>query len=230
MLELHDLRAGYGQLQVLFDVSLEIRNGEAIALVGPNGAGKTTLVETIAGLVRTTAGTIRLDDDDITQLPAHERAKLGLSLVPTGRSLFGSLSVEKNLRLGLLLDETNPEGIERVFELFPVLGERLEQKAGTLSGGEQQMLAIARALLGRPEILILDEPSLGLAPVVTERMYAALGVLKDMGQTLLIVEEKLEFALDFAERYIVFNRGHIVREGATAELGDKMELSQSYLG
>jgi branched-chain amino acid transport system ATP-binding protein len=230
MLEIRDLVSGYGAFRALFGISLDVRQGEALALLGPNGAGKTTLVETVAGLVRTTSGTVMLDGADITRKQAHERARIGLRLVPTGRALFGPLSVEKNLRLGSLLEPHNPGNIDLAFELFPILAERRTQKASTLSGGQQQMLAIARALVGRPEVLILDEPSLGLAPVVTEQLYAALEPLKAMGQTIVIVEEKIDFALDFADRYAVLNGGRIVAEGQSADLEDRSVLSASYLG
>jgi branched-chain amino acid transport system ATP-binding protein len=231
MLELRSLCSGYGRLQVLFDVSLQLDAGEAVALLGPNGAGKTTLVNTIAGLVHATDGGVYLDGEDVTKWKTHERARFGLGLVPTGRALFGPLSVERNLRLGQLSDKSGEsDRLDLVFELFPVLAERRSQKANTMSGGQQQMLAIARALVGRPRVLILDEPSLGLAPVVTEQLYEALGRLNEMGQTLMVVEEKVDFALQLAERYVVLNGGQIVLEGVSAELDDATELSVGYLG
>jgi branched-chain amino acid transport system ATP-binding protein len=231
MLEVRDLAAGYGRLQVLVGMKLSVRAGETVGILGPNGAGKTTLVETLAGLVRATRGSISLEGVDVSRKPAYERARRGLRLVPTGRALFGPLSVERNLKLGSLLHrESNGTSLEQIFEIFPILAEKRKHKASTLSGGQQQMLAIGRALIGNPKILILDEPSLGLAPVVTEQLYEALGSLKSSGQTILIVEEKIDYVLDFADRYLVVNGGRIVLEGATSEVTDHAQLSVSYLG
>jgi branched-chain amino acid transport system ATP-binding protein len=230
MLEVSSVCAGYGRLQVLFDVSLSVAEGEAVALVGQNGAGKTTLVSAIAGFVACTRGKIALAGRDITREPSHMRARSGLAVVPSGRALFGSLSVEKNLILGQLVDRDNGLDLDAAWQLFPEIERRRSQPASALSGGEQQMVAVARALLGRPRCLVLDEPSLGLAPIAVERLYGALDELKARGQTLLIIEEKTEFVIGFADRYVVFKHGEVAGEGAASELGDGRLLQETYLG
>ena len=229
MLEVESVTSGYGRVQVIFGISLSILEGEAVAVVGPNGAGKTTLLSTLVGLVSTWEGLIRFDDTDVSAVPAYRRVRMGMSLVPSGRSLFGPLSVEKNLQLGGGVRGVRGNGMESIFELFPELVSHRKQRVSTLSGGEQQMVAIGRALVGQPRVLFLDEPSLGLAPVVAERMYAALAELRARGQTIVVVEEKPEFVTSFADRYVVVNHGQIVAEGVTRDVNEEA-LARSYLG
>ena len=228
-----DLTAGYGGLPALRGVSLEVRRGEIVALVGANGAGKTTLLRTIAGLLQPGSGSIGLDGRRIDGRPAHEIVRAGIAYVPEGRHLFGRLTVRDNLLLGAFTHRDERDralALDEMTTLFPVLKDRAAQLAGTLSGGEQQMLAIARGLMSRPRILLLDEPSLGIAPRLVSRIYEALRVINRAGVTLLLVEQNVRAALLTAARAYVLQTGRIVREGASPELLDSDLVRKAFLG
>ena len=228
-----DLTAGYGGLPALRGVSLEVRRGEIVALVGANGAGKSTLLRAIAGLLQPGSGSIELDGRRIDGRPAHEIVRAGIAYVPEGRHLFGRLTVRDNLLLGAFThrdERDRARALEEMTTLFPVLQDRAAQLAGTLSGGEQQMLAIARGLMSRPRILLLDEPSLGIAPRLVSRIYEALTVINRAGVTLLLVEQNVRAALLTAGRAYVLQTGRIVREGASPELLDSDLVRKAFLG
>jgi branched-chain amino acid transport system ATP-binding protein len=232
MLALNGLRAGYGKIAVLHDVSLSIERGQIVTLIGANGAGKTTLLKTISGLIRPTAGTIEFEGQSIARLPAHKIVAMGLSQVPEGRAILKRMTVMDNLRMGAFTrrDSGIAADIGNVFERFPVLAERREQMAATLSGGEQQMLAIGRALIARPSLLLLDEPSLGLAPKFITRIFQTLRELRKEGKTILLVEQNARQALQIADRGYVMERGRIVLSGNGGELLDNPEVQRTYLG
>ncbi|MFQ3630450.1 ABC transporter ATP-binding protein [Roseiflexus sp.] len=233
MLQVERLNVAYGALQVIWDVSLAVREGEIVALIGSNGAGKTTLLRTISGLIKPLFGTIRFLGEDITSLPPHDICRRGVIQVPEGRALFPRMRVIENLELGAYLPEARAqrhETLERVYRLFPRLKERWRQDAGTLSGGEQQMVAIGRALMARPKLLMLDEPSLGLAPVLVETMMDVLTQLNAEGMTILLVSQEVHQALAIAHRAYVIENGHIVRSGTSHELRDDDAIRSAYLG
>ncbi len=233
MLELHDLHVRYGAIRALQGVSLTVRQGELVALIGSNGAGKTTVLRTISGLLRASAGTISFEATDITRAPTDRIVSLGISHCPEGRRIFGGLSVGENLRLGAVGQrdkEAAAADLEMVFTLFPLLKERLGQAGGTLSGGEQQMLAIGRALMSRPRLLLLDEPSLGLAPLMVERIFETIAALKAQGRTILLVEQNVHHALDIADRAYVLETGRITLDGPADLLRRNPKVEQSYLG
>jgi branched-chain amino acid transport system ATP-binding protein len=228
-----DLRAGYGDVPVLRGVSLEVAAGEIVALVGPNGAGKTTTLRAVAGLLAPTAGTVRFEGHRIAGRPAHEVVARGLLLVPEGRKLFPSLTVQENLDLGAYLREAKArraESLDRVLSLFPILGERRRQTAGTLSGGEQQMLAIGRSLMGRPRLLMLDEPSLGLAPLVADRIFDVVQRISVEGTPVLLVEQNVRRSLQIARRAYVLEQGAITLTGPARELLAREDVRRAYLG
>ncbi len=214
MLTVDALSSHYGSVQVLRDFSLALAPGEVLGLLGRNGAGKTTAMKTILGLIRASGGSVRLDGVELTGLPAHRIPALGLAYVPQGRRLFGELSVEENLRLGLMVKDKGKETRARILALFPVLSERLGQRAGSLSGGEQQMLATARALCLEPKVLLMDEPTEGLQPSMVAKILETVRVLKGQGVAVLFVEQKVEAALAVADR-IAFVENGTVRETAT---------------
>ncbi len=220
MLTVRDLSSHYGSVQVLRDLSLELVPGEVLGLLGRNGAGKTTALKTCLGLIKASGGSVQLDGSELTGLPAHRVPALGLAYVPQGRRLFGELSVEENLRLGLMVKEAEgtgrPETRERILDLFPVLSERLQQSAGSLSGGEQQMLATARALCLEPTVLLMDEPTEGLQPSMVATILETVRVLKAQGVAVLLVEQKVEAALAVVDR-VAFVENGTVRETATPE-------------
>jgi len=216
MLTVRDLSSHYGSVQVLRDFSLELAPGEVLGLLGRNGAGKTTALKTILGLIKASAGSVQLDGSELTGLPAHRIPALGLAYVPQGRRLFGELSVEENLRLGLMVKDKGKETRDRILALFPVLSERLQQRAGSLSGGEQQMLATARALCLEPKVLLMDEPTEGLQPSMVATILETVRVLKGQGVAVLFVEQKVEAALAVADRIAFVENGR-VRETATPE-------------
>jgi branched-chain amino acid transport system ATP-binding protein len=232
MLVLNGLRSGYGKIAVLHDVSLSIERGQIVTLIGANGAGKTTLLKTISGLIRPTAGTIEFEGKNIARQPAHKIVALGLSQVPEGRAILKRMTVMDNLRMGAFTrhDSEITADIGKVFERFPVLAERREQMAATLSGGEQQMLAIGRALIARPSLLLLDEPSLGLAPKFITRIFQTLRELRQEGKTILLVEQNARQALQIADRGYVMERGRIVLTGNGGELLSNPEVQRTYLG
>jgi branched-chain amino acid transport system ATP-binding protein len=229
MLRLSDVRASYGAATVLQGVNLEIGAGETVALLGPNGAGKSTLLAAITGTIARRSGSILFDGAEIVRSPAHRIVESGVRLVPEGRLVFAPFSVEDNLRLGALrLHGEVRERFEDVYRLFPRLAERKRQPAGTLSGGEQQMLAIGRALMSGPRLLLLDEPFLGLAPLVVRQIREALENLRASGLTLLMVEQKLDIALQFAQRAYVLIKGKVVLEDTTSNLARRPDLRDIY--
>jgi branched-chain amino acid transport system ATP-binding protein len=233
MLELTDVHVRYGNIRALQGVSLSVGQGELVALIGSNGAGKTTTLRAISGLLRPSEGTITLEGADITHAPPHRIVELGISHCPEGRRIFGSLTVRENLRLGAVSQadrQAAAEDLEMVLGLFPLLRERLGQAGGTLSGGEQQMLAIARALMSRPRLLLLDEPSLGLAPLMVERIFGTIAELKAQGRTILLVEQNVHHALDVADRVYVLETGRTTLEGPAATLRRNPKVEQAYLG
>ena len=233
MLDVRDLDVFYGLVPALHQVRLEVAAGETVCLLGPNGAGKTTTVKSIIGLLKPRAGTIRWDGADITGLPPHVTVGLGLALAPEGRLLFPDMSVEENLELGASPARARPEKRdtqEWVYTLFPRLRTRRRQAAGTMSGGEQQMLAIGRALMARPRLLILDEPSLGLSPVLVQELFRVLGTLNQQGMSVLIVEQNAVQALRISQRAYVLESGKIVLHGPSEELRSSDTIRRSYLG
>ena len=238
MLVVEGLYAGYGLSEVLAGASLEVKKGTVVALIGANGAGKTTTMRAISGLIRPSKGRVLLNGKPVQGLAASRIARLGLAHSPEGRKVFGPLSVEDNLLLGAYrrlprffgFHRAAAADLDRVYELFPRLGERKKQLAGTLSGGEQQMLAIGRALMARPEVMLLDEPSMGLAPVIVQEVFRTIARLKAEGMTMLLVEQFAKAALAVADRGYVMERGAIVVEGSAAELRKNARVLAAYLG
>ncbi|MGE0009125.1 MAG: ABC transporter ATP-binding protein [Parvibaculaceae bacterium] len=234
MLDVHDLRVSYGPIQAVRGVSLSVAKGEIVALLGANGAGKSSILKALMGIAPRSGGRIGFDGAAVERADTASIVRRGLTLVPEGRRVFGQLSVLENLRIGAAANRTlrrrTPSNCERVYALFPKLAERRDQLAGSLSGGEQQMLAIARALMSEPRMLLLDEPSLGLAPNVVDQIFDFLKLLQKDGITLLIVEQNAEIALDIAERGLVLAQGRIGKEGSAAALRTDEELERLYLG
>ena len=232
MLELRALRGGYGAIEVLRGLSLTVEGGEIVALLGSNGAGKSTLNNTVCGLQPAFSGSVHFETREITRAPAAEIVAAGLIQVPEGRRVFPNLTVRENLQLGSYRRgrERRLQNLERVFGIFPKLRERLEQKAGTLSGGEQQMLAIGRALMSEPRLLILDEPSLGLSPLLVEELFALIGRLNGEGLSILLVEQNVGQSLEIAHRAYVMENGAIAFQGTPAALLANAELTRAYLG
>jgi len=232
MLSVEGLRAGYGKIEVLHEVALTIEQGQIVTLIGANGAGKTTLLKTISGLIRPAAGTIDFEGESIVRRPPHRIVARGLSHVPEGRAILKRMTVLDNLRMGAYVrnDKDIDRDIDAVFARFPVLSERRDQIAATLSGGEQQMLAIGRALVARPRLLLLDEPSLGLAPKFITLIFQALRELKTEGKTILLVEQNARKALQVADYAYVMERGRIALSGTGQELLNMPEVQRTYLG
>ena len=232
MLAIEGLRAGYGKIEVLHDVGLAIEQGQIVALIGANGAGKTTLLKTISGLIRPTAGTIAFEGKDIGRRPAHKIVGLGVCHVPEGRAVLKRMSVLDNLRMGAYVrtDAEIERDIDAVLVRFPALAERRHHLAATLSGGEQQMLAIGRALAARPHLVLMDEPSLGLAPRLVTRIFQTLRELREEGKTILLVEQNARQALQIADHAYVMERGRIVLAGSGASLLDNPQVQRTYLG
>jgi branched-chain amino acid transport system ATP-binding protein len=236
MLKILNLEAGYGPLRVLKGISVHVSPGEAVAVIGANGAGKTTLLKTIAGILRARSGQIVFDKQDIQGRRAEGIVGLGCSLVPEGRHIFSTLTVRENLLLGAFCRRRRgdakglQESLERVYSLFGILKERSNQLAGTLSGGQQQMLAIGRALMSRPRLLMMDEPSLGVAPLVVRDIYETIVTLKRDGLTILLVEQNARAALAVADRGYVIETGQIVLQGSSRQLSDNPEVQRAYLG
>ncbi len=233
MLQLREVDTFYGAIQALYGVSLDVQEGEIVAIIGPNGSGKSTAVRTIAGLRPARSGSIRFRGTPIETLRPDLIVRQGLALVPQGRQLFGGLSVRENLEMGSYI-RNDPAAIhsdiERMFAIFPVLKDRLDQQAATLSGGEQQMVAIARALLSRPKLLMLDEPSNGLAPSIIDRVFDRIQEINKQGVTIVVVEQNVAVALAISHRTYVLESGCVVLEGASAELADDNKIQQLFLG
>jgi branched-chain amino acid transport system ATP-binding protein len=233
MLTLQDVRIFYGAIQAVKGISLEVRERELVAIVGANGAGKTTTLRTISGIYRPTTGSITFEGRNLAALPSHEIVALGISQAPEGRQIFGSLSVRDNLMLGATRRADRAgitQELDYLVSLFPVLGDRMNQSGGTLSGGEQQMLAIARALMAKPRLLLLDEPSLGLAPMLVNRIFAVISRLKETGVTILLVEQNARKALEIADRAYVMETGRVILAGDARELAANPEIEKAYLG
>jgi branched-chain amino acid transport system ATP-binding protein len=232
VLEVSDLHSAYGRIEVLRGVSLEVRAGEIVALIGSNGAGKTTLLHALSGVQPITKGEIRFRGERVDRLPPHRRVERGMTQSPEGRQVFGPLSVADNLRLGAYMrrDKDIENDRDRIFEMFPVLREKRFQAAGGLSGGQQQMLAIGRALMGKPRLLLLDEPSLGLSPLLVDQILAAIVSLKADGITVLLVEQNASAALEIADRAYVMETGRIVSTGEGSVLLSDPKVKAAYLG
>ena len=233
MLEVGNISVNYGAAPALWGVSLTVNPGELVCVVGPNGAGKTTLINAIAGLHRVKGGSLRFNGQDITQLPSHKFCDAGIAIVPEGRRLFTQMTVLDNLELGSFISKAKAhrkESLAQVLSLFPALEVKLNSPAGALSGGQQQMVAIGRALMARPKLLLLDEPSLGLAPVVVAEMFKAIRAINASGTSVLLVEQNVAMAMQIASRAYVLEEGRIVAEGPAAELLNRPEIRRAYLG
>ena len=232
LLEVSDIRTHYGTIEALKGVSLEVEDGEIVTLIGSNGAGKSTTLRSISGLTPASSGTITFAGEDITRVPANQIVNFGIALSPEGRHVFPRMTVRENLELGAYMRKGDSVGedFDRVFDLFPRLKEREKQKAGTMSGGEQQMLAIGRALMARPKLLMLDEPSMGIAPILVQRIYETIGEINRSGVAILLVEQNANYALVAARRGYVLETGRIVLSGASAGLRDDPEVQRAYLG
>jgi branched-chain amino acid transport system ATP-binding protein len=233
LLEARHLAIAYGDAPAVWDASLTVARGEMVAVIGPNGAGKSTLVNTIAGLQRARSGELSFDGIDLAAVPPHLVCRHGIALVPEGRRLFARMSVEENLEMGCYRGEARrarAATVERVYRLFPILRERRRQLAGSLSGGQQQMVAIGRALMARPRLLLLDEPSLGLAPAVVDHMFETIRAIHDEGVAILLVEQNVARALELAARAYVLEEGRIVGDGPPATLLQQSHIQQAYLG
>jgi branched-chain amino acid transport system ATP-binding protein len=234
MLEVEKVNAGYGDLQVLWEVTMKVSKGEIVSVIGSNGAGKTTLLRTISGIIYPKSGRIIFCDKDVTRLKPHKRAAMGIGHVMEGKRLFPHLTVEENLKMGAYLPHAwikREETLQIVYELFPILKERRKQMAGTLSGGEQQMLAIARTLMLRPKLLLLDEPSLGVAPKVTLQIFDTIKKINELeGIAILLVEQNTHLALQISTRAYVIENGRLVLEGSSEEIMNNAYVKKAYLG
>ncbi|SJZ81327.1 branched-chain amino acid transport system ATP-binding protein [Pilibacter termitis] len=233
MLKVENLSVHYGVIQAVRDISFEVNEGEIISLIGANGAGKTTILRTISGLIPSSSGSIRFLDKDITKLNATKIVAQGLSQVPEGRHVFSGLTVMENLEMGAFLRKDRKEkseSLEEVFQRFPILKERSNQDAATLSGGEQQMLAMGRALMSKPKLLLLDEPSMGLAPIFIQEIFNIIEAIRSQGTTVLLIEQNANKALSIADRGYVLETGNIVLSGTGAELLASEEVKKAYLG
>jgi branched-chain amino acid transport system ATP-binding protein len=233
MLEVNNLVSGYGEVQILWETSLKLERGKLTTLVGSNGVGKSTLLRTVMGLLRPWRGTITFQGQDLTRRSAHARAKAGLVLVPEGRQLFTDMTVLENLEMGAFPPRSRghfQENLDRVFELFPRLGERPHQKAGSLSGGEQQMVAVSRGLMAQPDVLIIDELSLGLSPILALTLFESLIRLKRQGLTMLLVEQNVAMALGVSDYAYVLSQGRVSLEGESRQLRENDEIRRTYMG
>ncbi len=233
MLELQNVSSGYGEVQVLWGISMKMEEGQLTTLIGSNGAGKTTTLRTIMHLIKPWDGKIFFKGEDVTNKSAHAKAASGLVLVPEGRQLFTNMSVRENLEMGAFSERARrkmKENIERVFELFPRLKEREKQKAGTLSGGEQQMLAIGRGIMAEPDVLMFDEPSLGLAPILVQELFTIIGELKKQNMTMLLVEQNVHLALTVSDYAYVLANGRIEIEGEASKVREMDSIRKAYLG
>jgi branched-chain amino acid transport system ATP-binding protein len=233
MLELANIGVRYGAAPALWDVSLQVQPGELVCVVGPNGAGKTTLINAIAGIHKISAGSLRFNGADISQLASHRFCEAGIAIVPEGRRLFTGMTVLDNLELGSFIAKAKAKrasSLEQVLSLFPVLKEKLQSPAGALSGGQQQMVAIGRALMACPQLLLLDEPSLGLAPTIVLDMFQAIRNINAQGTSVLLVEQNVAMAMELANRAYVMEEGRIVAQGQAADLLNRPEIQKAYLG
>jgi len=233
MLKVENLESGYGQIQVLRKVSLQVNKGEIVSVLGANGAGKTTTLRTISGLIKAWNGSVKFNDVSITNTPADFIVRQGLIQIPEGRQLFSEMSVLENLELGAFTKKARKnleKNLDYCFNLFPILKERVKQEVGTMSGGQQQMVAIARGLMSEPKLLILDEPSIGLSPLLTEQVFSIIKEIRETGLSILLVEQNVEQALAFSDRGYVLENGSIVMEGTADELLNNEELRKAYLG
>jgi branched-chain amino acid transport system ATP-binding protein len=233
MLRIEKISASYGMIQIIRDVSFQVKEKEVVSIIGPNGAGKTTLVKTIMGLLHPISGEIRFRGENIGKLPPYQIVKKGIALIPEGREIFPRLTVEENLRLGAYAangKRTVKEAKERVYQIFPVLKKKEKALAQTLSGGEQQMLVICRSLMSNPDLLILDEPSLGLAPLIVEKVLDTVRKINEEGVTILLVEQNIRESLDVADRGYVLEQGNIIMEGKSRELLCDNHIKEVYLG
>jgi branched-chain amino acid transport system ATP-binding protein len=233
MLEVADIKVNYGAAPALWGVSLQVQSGELVCVVGPNGAGKTTLINAIAGLHKASSGALRFNGEDISQLPSHKYCQAGIAIVPEGRRLFTGMTVLENLELGSFIASAKAvrqQSLEQVLALFPALVKKLPDAAGSLSGGQQQMVAIGRALMARPKLLLLDEPSLGLAPVIVLEMFKAIREINALGTSVLLVEQNVAMAMQLASRAYVMEEGRIVMQGQASELLTRPEIQRAYLG
>ena len=232
MLEIKDLFVSYGMMEVLHGISLNVQTGELVSVIGPNGAGKTTLIKTIMGLVQPKSGAVLYDGQDISHIPAHKRAEMGIGYVPEGRHVFGRLTVEENLAIGAYSSkdkEKLKKNIEMVYDIFPRLGERREQLARTMSGGEQQMLAMGRALMSHPRLIVLDEPSMGLSPLYVNEIFDIIQEINKDGVTVLLVEQNAKKALSISNKAYVLETGNIVLSGDAKELMNNERVKKAYL-
>jgi branched-chain amino acid transport system ATP-binding protein len=232
LLEVEDIRTHYGTIEALRGVSLTVEEGEVVTMIGSNGAGKSTSLRSISGLTPPTSGRVVFDGHEITRVPAHEIVSRGIAMAPEGRHCFPRMSVRENLDLGAFRRGAADlsEDLERVYALFPRLKERERQKAGTMSGGEQQMLAIGRALMARPKLMMLDEPSMGIAPILVQRIYETIKEINRQGVTILLVEQNANYALEIARRGYVLETGEVVLEGDSSQLRSDPEVQKAYLG
>jgi branched-chain amino acid transport system ATP-binding protein len=232
LLEVSDIHAHYGSIEALHGISLTVEDGEVVTLIGSNGAGKSTTLRSISGLTPASAGTITFAGEDITRVPPHEIVTRGIALSPEGRHCFARMTVRENLDLGAhrRRGPAITEDLDRVFDLFPRLQEREKQKAGTMSGGEQQMLAIGRALMARPKLMMLDEPSMGIAPILVQRIYETISEINKSGVAILLVEQNANYALDVSKRGYVLETGEVVLSNESALLRDDPEVQRAYLG
>jgi branched-chain amino acid transport system ATP-binding protein len=232
MLEISGLRSGYERIEVLHDINLQVQKSEVVAIIGANGAGKTTLLRAISGVQPITSGRIVFEGKPIDKAKPSERVKRGIAHSPEGRQIFTPLTVANNLRLGAYLrtDDAIEEDIKAFYASFPVLGEKRDQLAGTLSGGQQQMLALARALMGRPSLLLLDEPSLGLSPLMTNQIYKEIAALRTRGMTMLLVEQNVHLALSIADRAYMLETGRVERSGVSSVMLADPTIQEGYLG
>jgi branched-chain amino acid transport system ATP-binding protein len=233
LLQVDDIHTFYGAIQALRGVSLTVEEGEVVTIIGSNGAGKSTTLRSISGLTPARSGKVTFAGQDITRLPAHEIVDCGIALSPEGRHCFARMSVRENLDMGAYRRRDTPavgEDLERVFELFPRLKERERQKAGTMSGGEQQMLAIGRALMARPKLLMLDEPSMGIAPILVQRIYETIAEINHQGVAILLVEQNANYALDVSKRGYVLETGEVALTNESAQLRNDPAVQRAYLG
>lgn len=231
MLKVNDLNVYYGKIHAIKNVSFEVNSGEIVSLIGANGAGKTTTLHTVSGLLRSTTGSIEFDGKDISHIEPHKLIKLGIAHVPEGRHVFLQMSVLENLEMGAYsMKKVSKEDIEWVYELFPRLKERKNQIAGTLSGGEQQMLAMGRAIMCHPKLLMLDEPSMGLSPILVDQIFSIIKDLHKIGTTILLVEQNAGKALKISDRAYVLESGRIVISGSGKELAESLDIKKAYLG